>query len=321
MSDKVPRTCTEISPRKEGNQEPRSLEEFRSAAAYVLLGDPGSGKTTAFKAERDALGESTHLISARKFLKLDVNNPPEWRNKTLYIDGLDEIRAGTIDVRTPFDDVLSRLDKLGRPRFRLSCREADWLGDNDRRNLADVSQDSQVTVLRLDPLTESDVVEILNGCPGIDDAQAFIRSASERGVEVLLKNPMSLQLLSKAVAHGNGWPNSRLDTFEKACSIIVREHNEEHKIAGQPYTPDQLLNAAGRLCAVHLLAGTAGYSPQQQRRGRRLSHPGCLHRRLPSSAWQGSLDQVVPEHIPSTPGSRSPPRRRIPRRPPPRQDH
>ena len=259
MNDRVPRTCTEILTR-EGDQESRPLEEFRSAKAYVLLGDPGSGKTTAFDAEWDALGESAHKISARKFLKLDVNNPPEWSNKTLYIDGLDEIRAGTIDVRTPFDDVLSRLDQLGRPRFRLSCREADWLGDNDRRNLAAVSQDSQVTVLRLDPLTESDVVEILNGCPGIDDAQAFITSASERGVEALLKNPMSLQLLSKAVAHGNGWPNSRLDTFEKACSIIVREHNEEHKIAAQPYTPDQLLNAAGRLCAIHLLAGTAGYS-------------------------------------------------------------
>ena len=259
MNDRVPRTCTEILTR-EGDQESRPLEEFRSAPAYVLLGDPGSGKTTAFEDECDALGESAHKMSARKFLKLDVNNPLEWRNKTLYIDGLDEIRAGTIDVRTPFDDVLSRLDKLGRPRFRLSCREADWLGDNDRRNLADVSQDSQVTVLRLDPLTESDVVEILNGCPGINDSQAFIRSASERGVEALLKNPMSLQLLSKAVAHVNGWPNSRLDTFEKACSIIVREHNEEHKIAGQPYTPDQLLNAAGRLCAVHLLAGTAGYS-------------------------------------------------------------
>ena len=259
MNDRVPRTCTEILTR-EGDQESRPLEEFRSAPAYVLLGDPGSGKTTAFEDECDALGESAHKISARKFLKLDVNNPPEWRNKTLYIDGLDEIRAGTIDARTPIDEIWARLDQLGRPRFRLSCREADWLGDNDRRHLADVSRDSQVTVLRLDPLTEWDVVEILNGCPGIDDAQAFIRSASERGVEALLKNPMSLQLLSKAVAHGNGWPNSRLDTFEKACSIIVREHNEEHEIAGQPYTPDQLLNAAGRLCAVHLLAGTAGYS-------------------------------------------------------------
>ena len=259
MNDPVPRTCTEISSRKV-DQKSRPLEEFRSAAAYVLLGDPGSGKTTAFEAECNALWECAHLISARDFLALELDRHPEWRNKILYIDGLDEIRAGAADARTPFDQVRGRLDRLGRPRFRLSCREADWLGENDRNKLTAVSQDAAVTVLRLDPLTDSGVVSILNGYPGIDDAQAFIRSAQERGIEALLKNPMSLKMLSEAVAEGKGWPNSRLETFEKACSIMVREHNEEHEIAGQPYTPDQLLNAAGRLCAIHLLAGTAGYA-------------------------------------------------------------
>ena len=260
MSDKVPRTCTEILPQKEGSRESCPLKELRSAGACVLLGDPGSGKTTAFDAECKALGESAHLISARDFLALDLDSHPEWRDKILYIDGLDEIRAGATNAITPFEEVRKRLDRLGRPRFRLSCREADWLGDNDRKHLAAVSRDSQVTVLRLDALTDSDVVRILNDCPGIDDAQEFVKSARERGIEALLKNPMSLTLLAKAVAQGKGWPNGRLETFEQACSIIVREHNEEHEIAGQPYPPDPLLNAAGRLCAVQLLAGTAGYA-------------------------------------------------------------
>ena len=262
MNDRVPRTCTEILSQNEGSREPRPLEEFRNAAAYVLLGDPGSGKTTAFDSECKALGESAHPISARDFLALDMDSHPEWRDKILYIDGLDEIRAGVTDARTPFDQVRGRLDRLGRPRFRLSCREADWLGDNDRSNLATVSQDSRVRVLRLDPLTDSDVVRILNGCPGIDDAQAFVRSARERGIEALLKNPMSLKMLSEAVAQDKGWPNSRSETFEKACLKIAQEHNRNHEIAGQlqSHTPDQLIDAAGRLCAVHLLAGTAGYS-------------------------------------------------------------
>ena len=262
MNDTVPRTCTEILPQKQGNRKPRPLEEFRSAAAYVLLGDPGSGKTTAFEAERNALAESAHLISARDFLALDMDSHPEWRDKTLYIDGLDEIRAGATHAITPFEKVRRRLDRLGRPRFRLSCREADWLGDNDREHLAAVSRDAQVTILRLDPLTDSDVFRILNDCPGIDDAQAFVKSAREWGVEALLKNPMSLKMLSEAVAQDKGWPNSRSETFEKACLKIAQEHNRNHEIAGQlqSHTPDQLIDAAGRLCAVHLLAGTAGYS-------------------------------------------------------------
>ena len=263
MNNKGPRTCTEIL-LQDGDQyrkkEPRSLEEFRSATAYVLLGDPGSGKTTAFDAECDALGESTRPITARDFLTLDVNSHPEWRDKTLFIDGLDEIRAGAPDARTPFDQVRRRLDELGKPRFRISCRDADWLGENDRTNLATVSQDSQVSVLRLDPLTDSDVIQILDDYPDIDDSQVFITSAHERGVDGLLKNPLSLKLLADVVSQGGGWPESRLETFEKACSKIVQEHNEDHKVAGQPYTPDQFMDAAGRLCAVQLLAGTAGYS-------------------------------------------------------------
>ena len=257
----VPRTCSEVLP-KEENREKHSgpLTEFRSAAAYVLLGDPGSGKTEAFKAECNALGESACPITARDFLALNPDSHPEWRTKTLFIDGLDEIRAGSSDVRTPFEQVRGRLDKLGRPRFRLSCRDADWLGDNDRSHLESVSQDSQVTVLHLDPLTDSDVKRILNDRWDDYDTQSFIAAARERSVDGLLKNPQSLIMLAEVVAEGGSWPKSRLETFEKACSKIVLEHNEEHELGRQAYTPNQLMNASGRLCAVQLLAGIAGYS-------------------------------------------------------------
>ena len=257
----VPRTCSEVLP-KEENREKHSghLKEFRSAAAYVLLGDPGSGKTEAFKAECNALGESACPITARNFLALNLDSHPEWRNKTLFIDGLDEIRAGSSDVSEPFEQVRQRLDKMGRPSFRLSCRDADWLGDNDRRHLEYVSQDSQVTVLHLDPLTDSDIKRILNDRWGDYDAQAFIAAARERGVDGLLKNPQSLIMLAEVVAEGGSWPNSRLETFEQACSKIVHERNKAHDLRRQTYTPNQLMDASGRLCAVQLLAGTAGYS-------------------------------------------------------------
>ena len=262
MNCLVPRTCTEIPPpgaAQSRQPEPRPLAAFRSAPAYVLLGDPGAGKTTAFEVECEALGDSACLISARNFLALDMDRHPEWHKKTLFIDGLDEVRAGTNDVRTPFDAIRNRLDALGRPRFRLSCREADWLGVNDRDNLASVTPDREVKVLRLDPLTDEDITTILDAQPEVGDAHKFVAKAREQGVDGLLTNPQSLELLIQAVAEG-GWPESRLDTFERACSHLARERNEEHLIAASPPALSDLLDAAGCLCAVQLIAGIAGYT-------------------------------------------------------------
>ena len=267
MSCIVPRTCTEVPP---NDAEPvrraasRPLADFRTASAYVLLGDPGSGKSTSLEAERDALGEEAPpVIPARDFLAFELDAHPEWREKTLFIDGLDEVRAGGGDARTPFDVLRGRLDALGRPRFRLSCREADWLGTNDRENLARVCSDAGLSVLRLDPLSGENIVQILTGRPEVD-ARSFVAAAREKGVAGFLDNPQCLNMLADVVAGGGGWPASRLELFERACLQMVREHNPEHiaveeRLSPVPRVPnDDLLDAAGRLCAVFLISGCAG---------------------------------------------------------------
>ena len=270
MSIIVPRTCTKILP-KDANQhreeESRPLKAFRDVPAYVLLGDPGAGKTTAFEAECKALGENACLVTARDFLTFDPQYHPEWHDKTLFIDGLDEIRVGANDARTPFNQIRGRFDVMRNPRFRLSCREADWLGANDQKHLESVSPDSKVTVLRLNPLTDSDIADILNDRPDIGDAQTFIALAKDRGVDGLLANPQTLKMLADVVAQGGGWPKSRKETFERACDQMVREHNEEHQAAQEsnsPPVPDQLLDAAGHLCAVQLISGVAGFTLRGQ---------------------------------------------------------
>ncbi len=263
MTDPVPRTCSEITQDESdqhGERNSRPLEEFRSKPAYVLLGDPGSGKTTAFEVESGEVGEEAVLISARDFITFSVSSHPEWQGKTLFIDGLDEVRVGSSEVRTPFDAIRSRLDRLGRPRFRISCREADWLGDNDRKNLAIVSPNSQVTTLRLDPLSDSNIEDILNAHTGVDDAQDFVSEARERGIAGLLSNPQTLNMLADVVGGNKGWPASRLETFDQACRRMADERNEEHAYATHLPAPDQTLDAAGHLCAVQLISGAAGFS-------------------------------------------------------------
>ena len=263
MSVTVQRTCTEVLTRTEAQRrEPITgpLELFGYAPAYVLLGDPGSGKSTTFGTEAEFLGADGVLISARDFLASDVHSHPEWRDKTLFIDGLDEMRVGSGDRRGALDSIRRSLDALGRPAFRISCREADWLGDNDRDKLAMVSPDASVKVLRLNPLTDEDVAQILEANPDVGDAYRFVSEARERGVDALLRNPLTLNMLAAAVGKNDVWPQSRLETFEMACFQMAKERNREHSISNPPPPTEQLLDAASQLCAYQLLSGAAGWS-------------------------------------------------------------
>ena len=261
----VARTCTVVgeSAEEAGTErrptfatepESRPLESFRGESAYVLLGPPGSGKTTAFKLEADS--EGVEPITARDFRKLGPS--PEWDGQSLYIDGLDETRAGSDDGRTPFDDIRGRLRDLRHPRFRLSCREADWFGANDRERLKVVAPDGKLRVLRLDPLSDEGIRESLARNLEVDDPEGFVHKARERGIDGLLANPLNLKMLAEAVA-GGPWPRTRTETFDLACRKLVAEKNPEHEIAsGSAADIEALLDAAGFLCALLLLAGRAG---------------------------------------------------------------
>ena len=256
----VARTCTELrggpGPEDARSTSPRPISAFRECGAYVLLGEPGMGKTTEFEQEARTLGDGACFVDARDFANLKAARRPEWKGKTLFIDALDEIRAGHADPRTSLDGIRRNLDELGRPRFRLSCRHADWL-TTDQSRLEAVSPSGEVTVLRLDPLDAEGSTELLRSKDGVRDVKAFLAETTRRGLEGLLANPQSLDLLARAV-HDGTWPTGRTETFERACLAMAREHNEEHLSIPPPRDPRQVLDTAGRLCAALLISGEAG---------------------------------------------------------------
>ena len=258
----VERTCTVV---EEGdaqgaeqavdpNELGKPLSCYAEHPAWVLLAPAGAGKTVAF--EREAERPGAHYTTARDFVAL---NRPEWRSGTVFIDALDEMRAGATDGRTPLDQIRKKLSEMRNPPFRLSCREADWFGVSDRSDLEKVAQDGIVLVLRLDPLTDGQVRQLLAERPDVASAEVFVEQAEKLGLRSLLNNPQTLDLLARAVAEGK--PSSRSETFELACRQLVREFNDEH-VKGQAThaSVDELLGAAGELCAVCLLSGHKGYA-------------------------------------------------------------
>ena len=254
----VPRTVTVVD--GDGSRS-APLADFRSAPAYVLLGDPGAGKTVAFRTEcaEHADGE---FVTARRFIRRGLDRLSEWQGKTLFVDGLDEVRAGSSDPRRQLDEILERLDRLDKPHLRLSCRAADWFGPNDLREIVAEAGYEDLRVLYLEPLTLEDVHGILVDRE-VPDVAGFLAKARDIGLEGLLDNPQSLRMLVKATRDGE-WPEDRKGTLTQACRRLAREWNDQHRAAHgclDHMSVERILAAAQRLAALILLSDRDRVSP------------------------------------------------------------
>ena len=233
---------------------PMPLHELHGHHAYVLLGEPGAGKTSAFEEEAAAVGGLR--VDIARFIETD--DPAPWTGKTLFLDGLDEIRATTAGP-TVLHRVRERLRALRSPAARIACRAADWLGTSDLEDLAMSGPSSEWVVAQLEPLTPVQILEILRANHGIEDADGFVAQAEQLGLSPLLGNPQTLRLLAEVVRAGE-WPSTRAKTFDLACRQLAVERNKRHhdRHRGSPLIPERILDAAGQLFAVLLLSDKDG---------------------------------------------------------------
>ncbi|SED78795.1 hypothetical protein SAMN02787142_3839 [Burkholderia sp. WP9] len=252
----IERTATLKS--SESGSHSRFLSDWQHLDAYVLLGEPGSGKTTAFKAEAKRMGDAAFYITARDFAVLEL--PAAAKGKTLFIDSLDERRTDSVSPFTALDEIRLSLQRAGYPRFRLSCREADWVRNGDV-DLQAVSPSNTVEALWLNPLNDAEILELLGKLlPSTAvGAVEFLEEARSRKLAPLLSNPLLLKLLVDVVQKAD-WPESRSATYAAACNLLVREHNRVHLMTRpvrNSMSAENLLAAAGKLSAVMLLSNSS----------------------------------------------------------------
>jgi len=247
----VPRSAVEPSNEDLGGPQP--LIHWRNTSAYLLLAEPGAGKTETFKIEAQESGGD--YTTARDFVTLQSQT----YKSPIFIDGLDEIRAGANTQRGPMDEIRRRLDDLGRPAFRLSCREADWRSAVDSDSLKAVVQNGELAVLHLSELDDADILRILRS-RDVEKPEEFLDHAERHTMRPLLGNPLLLGLIADVVKNsGNSWPSTRTEIYQKACEQLAFEYNPAHRAeTRQPSAIERTLEEAGLLSALCLLAGQPG---------------------------------------------------------------
>ncbi len=232
-----------------GQDEIRSFSE-----PVVILGDPGLGKSVL----TCELGKQAGMqrLRAGKFERSADPASLVGKSECVILDGLDEIASAAAGGAV--DAVLRKLSALDNPRFILSCREADWLGAADRAKIED-DYGAAPVLLHLQPFTRDDARAFLSQKFPEVDADGLLAHLADCGIETLYGNPLTLRLLGEVAQAEGPLPETRAGLFDQACRVMLKEDNwRHHQDPHVQVMEEDLLLAAGAMCAAQLLCGRVG---------------------------------------------------------------
>jgi len=255
----IPRTVRLISPESDHRiwQDELSVSDFDSEHGYILLGDPGIGKSKEFEYEAQK-SQNSLLVTARQFIESDLSMFSDYAS--IYIDGLDEMRMGGGDPKIVIDQIILNLKALGIPNFRIACRSSNWAWSEQLQDFSSLINTKAICVLHMNPLNVNDLKQLLSRTSL--NADIFIEQAYKNGVETALINPQQLNLLIESIKEGS-WPDSLTLMYEKACWELSKDQRSdpyESDSCGHIIPPDEIIDAAGQLLACMLITDKIGWT-------------------------------------------------------------
>ena len=264
----------------ESREKDCTLAEFKTEAAIVILGDPGMGKTTLFRG-----ASKGNYKTVRNFLI----EQPAAVGEPLFLDALDEYRS-LASGKDASAEVAKSLCSLEKPKFRLSCRSADWFGSMDQDAFRTASASGRVVVLELCPLTREEILTAV--IEVVPDPVVFIGEAEAAGLGKLLGNPQTLELLARAWGTEKK-PRNKFEAYEIGVSELLKEMNESHIKRGETSVdPCSLRRAAGAGASTLLLSNSVGISRSETADGN-----GFFNLSVVPHPKRTNLDAVVNRRI------------------------
>ncbi|HBP6078346.1 TPA: hypothetical protein L5757_13685 [Pseudomonas aeruginosa] len=214
----------------------------------VILGEAGMGKSHLLEWLATAPGYTR--CTARQLINRHDPRTLLGDAQTLVIDALDEV--STQKEGDAVDLVLRQLGKLGCPHFILSCRVADWRSATGLEAIREQYPEEPLE-LHLEPFNDDDAATFLSTSLGAETAKAVVEHFNARGLNGLLGNPQTLELIARVAGSGN-LPETRSELFKRAIEVLRVEHRDA-KANGQ-LARETGLDAAGAAFAGLILTGS-----------------------------------------------------------------
>lgn len=241
----------------------KTLEALADVPCLVLLGDPGSGKTTAVsaacralgaasvKARVRALGAMEHADDLRDAIRDALTVARGGHAYHLYLDGLDELVTSIRRLSEKLVDELHDLDALRNLRLRIVCRGAA-LPDKLPEMLANVYGRERVAVYTLLPLRRVDVERVVRDRRS-EVADELLPALTRLPLAPLAARPLTLKLLLDQAGEVRA-ATTAYEVIDGAVPSLVAEPN----LARPGGTSKSLPRRRELACALALVSLLAG---------------------------------------------------------------